>query len=573
MKMAITDPRLLLTYSERVRLVEIISSALDHWSHALQNRFGTVAASSTSDAFGVKAFDDELAGFRAAVPAVCAQRNNFLSIFRLPSELLAIIFFIVSVNEPTNNHTIKLGWIRVFHVCSRWRQVALQAPMLWAHVVFDLGFEWAFASLERAKHAPLIIQYHTSTIHARPMPVDLVAPPQLSHTKTINLCGEYRVFSDAIQSLVYPALILEYIYLSIKSLQAIPHLPVDLFAHHAPNLRIASFDGLIIPWSSLALHGLTSLSVTLLHMPPSHRVSALPPRDELLEALSGMPFLECLSIIKTLPLPDSRSSHTIILPRLSRLELEGQWLSCMALLAGIQFPGTAQLHLTCVSRTNHDPPVDVLLSVLERQAKWLGDTSPLDCMPIQIGRSLRVIGWSRLYSPEQSVPSRLERALELNFSTLPTWTMVSIIRAIHIQDLVVLRLRMDAFSLWNLATLRDVFRHAHRLKHVHLANIAAPMFCALLDQNPGNATTQAHDQIALFPDLESIRLKYVEVDHIYTAVNVNEPLPAVRGSLRRGLNGRQNLQRIVIQQCYVSEEWVEDLKKFVPTVIWDGNKQ
>ena len=117
MKMAITDPRLLLTYSERVRLVEIISSALDHWSHALQNRFGTVAASSTSDAFGVKAFDDELAGFRAAVPAVCAQRNNFLSIFRLPSELLATIF-IVSVNEPTNNHTIKLGCrcsVRLIH--------------------------------------------------------------------------------------------------------------------------------------------------------------------------------------------------------------------------------------------------------------------------------------------------------------------------------------------------------------------------------------------------------------------------------------------------------------------------
>ena len=72
--------------------------------------------------------------------------------------------------------------------------------------------------------------------------------------------------------------------------------------------------------------------------------------------------------------------------------------------------------------------------------------------------------------------------------------MVSIIRAIHVYDLVVLRLRMNAFSLWNLATLRDVFRRAHRLKHVHLTNLAAPMFCALLDQNPGDTTTQAHDQ-------------------------------------------------------------------------------
>ena len=189
---------------------------------------------------------------------------------------------------------------------------------------------------------------------------------------------------------------------------------MDLFAHHVPNLRVASFDGVVIPWSSLTLHGLTSLSVTLLHMPPSHFGS-----DELLEALSGMPLLECLSIIEALPLPDSRSSHTIILPRLSRLELEGQWLSSMALLAGNQFPGTAQLHLACVSRKNRNPPADVLLSVLERQAKGLGDTSPSDCMWIQIGRSLRVIGWSRLYSPEQSVPSRLERALELRFSTLP----------------------------------------------------------------------------------------------------------------------------------------------------------
>ncbi|KAI0308566.1 hypothetical protein OF83DRAFT_1160568 [Amylostereum chailletii] len=81
----------------------------------------------------------------SVVKKVC---NELIPVHRLPPELLSKIFSLLTfVDQPScrgprsSNHS--LGWIRVTHVCQRWRSVAHSAASLWAQCVFSLpkGFE------------------------------------------------------------------------------------------------------------------------------------------------------------------------------------------------------------------------------------------------------------------------------------------------------------------------------------------------------------------------------------------------------------------------------------------------
>ncbi|KAI0041639.1 hypothetical protein FA95DRAFT_1476203, partial [Auriscalpium vulgare] len=73
-----------------------------------------------------------------------ARRNSLLAPVSLPAELLARIFLMVATAEHddgddfirTEENALEnaLGWIRITHVCQRWRSAALRYPTLWAEV-------------------------------------------------------------------------------------------------------------------------------------------------------------------------------------------------------------------------------------------------------------------------------------------------------------------------------------------------------------------------------------------------------------------------------------------------------
>ncbi|KAI0080352.1 hypothetical protein K474DRAFT_312909 [Panus rudis PR-1116 ss-1] len=58
--------------------------------------------------------------------------NSLLPINRLPSELLSEVLLLLSEQSYTPSE-----WVRVTHVCQRWRDVALGCPALWTSI--DLG--------------------------------------------------------------------------------------------------------------------------------------------------------------------------------------------------------------------------------------------------------------------------------------------------------------------------------------------------------------------------------------------------------------------------------------------------
>ncbi|KAH8831238.1 hypothetical protein DL96DRAFT_1587001 [Flagelloscypha sp. PMI_526] len=87
-----------------------------------------------------------------------SQRNwSSSTIFRLPDELLAIVF--ESCRGPwDSNDGSPLAWTRLFSTCSRFRQVGLANPHLWTFIFPDFE-KMTEIMLERSKTVPLHVFY------------------------------------------------------------------------------------------------------------------------------------------------------------------------------------------------------------------------------------------------------------------------------------------------------------------------------------------------------------------------------------------------------------------------------
>ncbi|KZV69566.1 hypothetical protein PENSPDRAFT_479824 [Peniophora sp. CONT] len=99
-----------------------------------------------------------------------------MSIYALPNEIICEIFGVVAILEPTptkrsqrSSHmwpptasrvdlVRELAWIRLGHVCRRWREVLLKMSDLWGRIAFTYPNRRAFSTLlARAAEAPLDI--------------------------------------------------------------------------------------------------------------------------------------------------------------------------------------------------------------------------------------------------------------------------------------------------------------------------------------------------------------------------------------------------------------------------------
>ncbi|KAG8733093.1 hypothetical protein FRC10_000423 [Ceratobasidium sp. 414] len=121
--------------------------------------------------------DDKIRKSDAALCRVYNQSTKFVPVQRLPCELLVRIFFLAcqrcgffpsSQRKISNCQTTKT-MLAITHVCSDWRRLAVNTPILWSHVdMLDTsnhypkpGHEKAW--LERARSVTLSVQAHIGT--------------------------------------------------------------------------------------------------------------------------------------------------------------------------------------------------------------------------------------------------------------------------------------------------------------------------------------------------------------------------------------------------------------------------
>ena len=118
-----------------------------------------------------KAIDDELNSLEKSARALELRRNALAPISCLPPETLAAIFSFLSlprdhVRIRTGDEEDNLAWLRVTHVCHRWREIALNQPRFWSHIDFNaLTLDGVMEVLSRSKMAPLEVQADLTYTH------------------------------------------------------------------------------------------------------------------------------------------------------------------------------------------------------------------------------------------------------------------------------------------------------------------------------------------------------------------------------------------------------------------------
>ena len=315
--------------------------------------------------------------FTRAFAALKSRFNTLAPISRLPPEILATIFVFLSTSA-WNKRDIHLEWIRVAHVCRRWREVALDHPRFWSHINFTGLTSGGMAEiLARAKMAPLHLKADVIWGATQVEVFERQLEVHISHTRHLSLSG---YFETTLSRLSSSAPTLESLSLSHKSprFRLRPATIPDNFLNcAAPNLTSLKLENCDISWNSPLLKGLRNLQI--------HDIStkARPELKDWLDALNEMPKLKTLSLQSTTPHAPlaspliSEPSRTITLPFLTHFHIHAFANDCALALAHLVLPTLTWLNVDVESHDQEGEDVLLVISYVVRNVYVLQDIEPI----------------------------------------------------------------------------------------------------------------------------------------------------------------------------------------------------
>jgi hypothetical protein len=336
-----------------------------------------------------KAIDDEIKSLEDSIRALKHRRNAIAPISSVPAEVMAVIFFHLRSGLP-EIHVV----LRVAHVCHRWREIALDCPLLWTHIDFTtVTPAGAKEILARAEMAPLYLEANIHSRHwgnARFLAFQNELQTHVSHIFHLSISAGRSHLNKTLEGLKSPAPALEFLSLSEhhydESRRA--SVPDTLFDGATPKLSSLHLSNCDISWKSPLLTGLKNLKITTLS------AGARPSLTDWLDALDKMPQLAWLSL-------DSASPHTphfpfdiertVTLPFLAELDISAFVVDCGLLLAHLILPTLTSL---CVTTTSNRLTIVKLLPYVVQHAHGPQDTEPLQSVLIHsVSKRVRVVAW------------------------------------------------------------------------------------------------------------------------------------------------------------------------------------
>ncbi|KAA1470087.1 hypothetical protein DENSPDRAFT_670365 [Dentipellis sp. KUC8613] len=266
--------------------------------------------------------------------------NSTLPVVSLPVEILTIIIFHVMERDILYARDIgwhqrhkreSLGWIKMTHVCRRWRQVALATPLLWRNVVW-LRADGMETMLHRAARAPLRVDLVVNLSKFR----HRLAPLQNACSRLQALSLE--AFRDTRMS-------------RWKSVALIPH---SLLCEARDSMQHLSLKSVYCDWGRLCFPAMVSLKLSyggwIGFRPHDHHI---PTVSTLASVLATMPKLQTLHLSnaispKSLKKDSMTPSTRIPLPRLSELEVHesNDFNRCTLLLRYLAVPREAKVQIS-----------------------------------------------------------------------------------------------------------------------------------------------------------------------------------------------------------------------------------
>jgi len=325
------------------------------------------------------AIDDQIKVSEQVTQELKYRRNALAPISRLPPETLAEIFSLLPFPTHDFEDVPYLEWIRVTHVCHRWREIALCFPYLWNHIHFTkLTLAGITEMLARAKMSPLHFEadffpWNEAQFNAFGRQLEA----HISHTRHLTISGEFQTeFGPLVSSA--PALVsLSVANSSLPSRSRQPTIPDSLFNGTAPKLTRLELLDCSIGWKSPLLKGLQIFKIRSPFAP------AMPTLEDWLAALDQMSQLKTLHLSYATPAVSvdnpliSEPHRTVTLPSLTHFAITASAKGCALALAHLVLPALISLHVTSLSQSWDGDDVRSVIPYAARHAHGSQDTAPL----------------------------------------------------------------------------------------------------------------------------------------------------------------------------------------------------
>jgi hypothetical protein len=483
------------------------------------------------EGYGQQPIDAEIKSLAESIHALRC-RNSHEPISSLPTEIIAAIFLLVRVP----------GWsdFRVAHVCRRWREIALNHPLLWSHFDFTtVSPTGATEILARARMAPLYLEAKVPEYlwdDARFVAFQKELQTHLSHICHLRISAVPHHLNRTLGGLISPAPTLEHLSLSTERCpsrrQLHASVPDALFDAKSPRLSSLELLNCNISWKSPLLKGLKSLIIKL-------TVSARPSLTDWLDALGEMPQLKRLILHSASPSAPRFPFHverTITLPSLAHFDISASEQDCGFALAHLVLPALTSLCVT--ARSGHPTLVDVqkMLPYVVQHARGPQDSDPLQSVSISVERTHVVIlayHTPNINNDDSEWDAKLPARVVLSVTTRRCHSVLDD----HIR---ILNAALVALPLDNLVMLTSPYntpldehfwrRHVSRwplLRHVRLAPLPARGFREMLlqdDSGPECPPFPSLTRLALTDSVLSARRTLLLCDTFMKRVEQGVPL-------------------------------------------------
>ncbi|KAI9462908.1 hypothetical protein BJY52DRAFT_1166858 [Lactarius psammicola] len=464
-----------------------------------------------------KAIDAEIKSLEDSIRALRLRRNALAPVSSLPPEIIAAIFSILRLppggTTPLGGRPDRhLSWLRVAHVCHRWREVALNQPFFWSHVDFStLSSAGMTEILVRAKSVPLYLEARVPKYRwdddNRFSIFQKEIQARVSHICHLSINAGPLPLDRVLKKLVSPAPTLEYLSLSCKKYrdrmtwEQCSFIPDTLFDGSTPRLSWLELSGCDFSWKSPLLRGLKHLKIRT----PS--ADAIPSLSVWLDALDELPQLKTLGLHSASPIAPPFPfdvERTVTLFSLTHFDITASPGGCAFALAHLVLPALASLWVTAMSHIRDREDVQNMLPYVVQHAHGPQDARPLQSVLIHGYRSRAdIFAW-----PVPDVGAEVDNPPTLLAATLSPRVALSVTNkgwSGYDNYLEILDAGMAAFPLDGLVTLTtqlvygDIYprpledeqfwlRHASKwplLQCVQLTRPTEPGFIGMLLEDNG----------------------------------------------------------------------------------------
>ncbi|KIJ20956.1 hypothetical protein PAXINDRAFT_165772 [Paxillus involutus ATCC 200175] len=342
----------------------------------------TPTASSQGCTVDQALIDDDIAALHLSICSLRTRRNALSPISRLPPEILSTIFthYARGYYEDTLSRAgwaVPL-WVNVSYICRHWRDVALNCPSLWTFL-FVSSPRWTEELFSRSKMAPLKIRidmgYGKQTNEWKFL--EKVAA-HAERIKDLSLKLPCHEAEELLPKLSSRAPLLQTLHINVKRSGYLSDSPVvlhNLFNGHTPALRTLELSNCHLPWSSLALSGLTSLSLCELASPSQLTVVVL---VAMLRHMPNLVYLHLENALisgqSTLATQSSLNSEDLDLPHLSRFAVIAPFSAVAAFLSRVKIPLKTAVRLRCRADNNYNKDYATLYPPLAKRFNVISET-------------------------------------------------------------------------------------------------------------------------------------------------------------------------------------------------------